>query len=1224
MTATADWRRGIALVMVLVLWTLGGGVVSSHQRGSRQQPNLAIVDVKLLRVERVGRHLLEFTYRARLRNRGPAILGATATIDARHRRLRIVDGDLKFGPVKGGQSVTSLDTFTFRHSAWLPAHAKMLRWTIESSDGNRPPVARAGTDASVAIGQRASLDGRRSADPDGDPLTFRWELQSRPAGSRATLASAETATPSFVVDAPGAYVAALVVSDSRGAGATDTVTISTPNRAPIAHAGLDATVRVGSGAALSGAGSSDPDGDPLTYRWKIAARPAGSLAEIMTATGVASGLVPDLAGRYVMQLVVNDGRLDSAPDDVVIATENSAPVARAGADDTAAVGEIVRLDGSTSSDADGDGLAFTWTLVGRPTGSVASLVNPNDVRPSVRIDRAGVYRVRLMVTDGVATSAPDDVEINTRNTAPIARAGSDAHVALGETVTVDGSGSTDVDGNTLTFSWSFASVPASSTAALTPPSSVTPHFVVDRPGTYIAQLIVSDGAASSPADTVELTTRNTAPVARAGADVAAVARQRVALDGSASSDIEGSPLTFSWALTVVPPGSRAVLENPTSSAPYFVADRDGLYVAQLVVGDGELSSLPDTLSVSTSNTAPVAAAGPDQLDVPAGDLVALNGAASADADGHGLTYRWALVAVPAGSAAALSDVHSAVPTFVADRPGEYVAQLVVSDGLVESAPDTVLIRTANRVPLAAAGPDQVVAVGMLVGLDASASSDPDGGRLAFGWELLSMPAGSEATIGADQPGLASFEADVAGRYTVRVTVTDPGGASARDEVDIDAQSGGRLVVPDRATFGQVQVGSSATEILTLTNSGEGVVGNITASVTGDFAVDAGALNTCLTSSVAAGASCVVQVVFTPTAAGERVGTLSIDSDGAGDSADVALSGEGVAPPVVTIVASDDAASEAGLDQATFTVSRSGATTAPLTVRYSVAGTATNVADFEVLTGAVQFGIGQSTAEIAVLPVSDGLVEGSETVSLTLADDASYDLGQNVTATAILADAVIPQVTLVVLDGDASEVGLDPGTVRFTRTGDLASPLNVAITRGGTAASGTDYANFLLTVSFGVGQAAVDRFVVPVLDSAVEGPETVTITLVDGPDYDVSGSSTALVTIADQPVPVVTVQAVDPAATEAGDRGVFRFTRTGSLTMGLAITLSRGGTATNSSDYTNISTTLTFPAGAATFDREVVPLSDTRVEGTETVVLTVIDGVSYDVGIPASAAVVIAD
>ena len=455
------------------------------------------------------------------------------------------------------------------------------------------------------------MDGSRSADPDGDPLTYRWAFSSKPAASRAELAGADTPAPSFMIDAPGNYVVALTVEDAQAAASSDAAVVTTPDTRPVANAGADQTVALGERATLSGAGSNDADGDALTYRWRLESRPAGSVANLGGLSGVESSLVPDVPGRYVVQLIVNDGRMDSAPDTVVISTANSAPVARAGADQRAAVGDVVRLDGSASSDVDGDALRFAWTLVSRPAGSAASAVPPGDVAPAVTIDRAGTYRFRLIVTDGALSSAPDDVEISTRNTAPVANAGADAAASLGETVALDGSGSTDLDGDVLTYAWSLTSRPSGSLAAIDVATAVSPHFTIDRAGTYVAQLIVSDGTVLSAADTVVVTTRNTAPVARAGADQSAVAGQHVALDGSASSDPDGTPITFEWALTTKPAGSSAVLQNALSSAPWFIADRDGVYVAQLIVNDGALSSDPDTISISTTNAAPTANAGAD-------------------------------------------------------------------------------------------------------------------------------------------------------------------------------------------------------------------------------------------------------------------------------------------------------------------------------------------------------------------------------------------------------------------------------------------------------------------------------------------------------------------------------------------------------------------------------------------------------------------------------------
>ena len=113
---------------------------------------------------------------------------------------------------------------------------------------------------------------------------------------------------------------------------------------------------------------------------------------------------------------------------------------------------------------------------------------------------------------------------------------------------------------------------------------------------------------------------------------------------------------------------------------------------------------PDTVTITTINSQPVANAGADQ-SVTAGDFVTLDGTASSDADGELLTYRWAILARPAGSTAALSDSTAAQPTFTADVVGTYLVQLIVNDGHVDSAPDTATISTINSQPVANAGAD---------------------------------------------------------------------------------------------------------------------------------------------------------------------------------------------------------------------------------------------------------------------------------------------------------------------------------------------------------------------------------------------------------------------------------------------------------------------------------------------------------------------------------------
>ena len=184
------------------------------------------------------------------------------------------------------------------------------------------------------------------------------------------------------------------------------------------------------------------------------------------------------------------------------------------------------------------------------------------------------------------------------------------------------------------------------------------------------------------------------PVANAGPDQIASVGAVVQLDGSASSDAGGSPLTYTWTLISKPGGSAAVLSNVTAVKPTFVADVVGTYVAQLIVNNGTANSAPDTVTITAQ--LPIANAGPDQ-HVSVGAVVQLNGSASSDASGLPLTFTWTLISKPVGSAAVLSNITVVNPTFVADVMGTYVAQLVVNNGTANSAPDAVTI-AAGQVP----------------------------------------------------------------------------------------------------------------------------------------------------------------------------------------------------------------------------------------------------------------------------------------------------------------------------------------------------------------------------------------------------------------------------------------------------------------------------------------------------------------------------------------------
>ncbi len=476
-----------------------------------------------------------------------------------------------------------------------------------------------------------------------------------------------------------------------------------------------------------------------------------------------------------------------APSAAMCPVKNTAPVANAGPNQTVALGTSVTLDGTASSDIDGNLLTYQWSFVSVPTGSGATLANPTTAKPTFLADKPGQYVAQLIVNDGIVSSTPASVTVSTANTAPVANAGPNQTVAVGTTVTLDGSGSTDADGNPLTYQWSFVSVPTGSTATLILPTSIKPTFVVDKSGDYVVRLMVKDGIVNSAPATVTITTTNTAPVANAGPDQAATVGSTVTLNGSGSTDVDSNPLTYDWSFVSAPTGSVATFSNPTAAKPTFVADKAGQYVAQLIVNDGIVNSMPDTVTITTTsvNTVPVADAGPDQT-VSAGSSVQLDGSASKDPDGNALRYQWALTVKPTGSKAALSNAATMMASFIADIAGQYVVQLIVNDGMVNSAPDTVTITTlgGNTAPVANAGPDQTVQASTVVTLDGSLSKDADGNPLVFLWALTTKPIGSTAVLSDPSAMRPTFTADLSGEYIAQLIVNDGTVSSTPDTVII--------------------------------------------------------------------------------------------------------------------------------------------------------------------------------------------------------------------------------------------------------------------------------------------------------------------------------------------------------------------------------------------------------------------------------------------------------
>ena len=277
-----------------------------------------------------------------------------------------------------------------------------------------------------------------------------------------------------------------------------------------------------------------------------------------------SGSVSVAPTETTVYTLTAEGAGDPATATVTVTIENSAPTAEPQAvttdEDTAVVVTL------TASDVDGDSLTYAVTAQpgkGTLSGSPPALTyTPNE-------NYNGSDSFSYKANDGQADSntAAVSLNINPVNDAPVAQAGPDRDVFVGDPVTLDGSGSVDVDQDTLNFSWNFIVIPQGSTAAFSDSSVVNPTFIPDFAGTYEIQLIVNDGSVNSGSDTVIVTAN---PRMVAVPDVLAMAQPAAEAAILAAKLVVGA-ITFEHSETIAqdhvisqsPVAGTSVVENST-------------------------------------------------------------------------------------------------------------------------------------------------------------------------------------------------------------------------------------------------------------------------------------------------------------------------------------------------------------------------------------------------------------------------------------------------------------------------------------------------------------------------------------------------------------------------------------------------------------------------------------------------------------------------------------
>jgi PKD repeat protein len=385
------------------------------------------------------------------------------------------------------------------------------------------PLAHIAAPEAVPVGTAVSLSAEGSAFPGGTIEGYAWDFGD---GGAATGGTVE-----HVFEEAGVYRVVLSlesdasVEDCRIVEADHFITV---NAAPLAEAGDDRFAVVDEELLFDASGSVDRDSGIVDYHWDF--------GDGDSARGLQVRHAYRQAGDYDLALTVTDaaGIANSSATDIARIAVAAPPGPAIAGPAAACIGDLVALSTPRSDD-----VGFTWLLGDGETAEGDAV--------EYAYDRPGRYTVTLFADD--TSQRTRGIRYTTRvlhvNQPPHAGAGADRRACPGETLSFDASASRDRDGAVTRWRWYFGD---GATA-----EGETAEHAFAEPGTYEVRLTVEDDSGSTcnvTSDTLQVAV-NAPPVADAGPDRSAWvggANDVLELDGSGSSDPDGSALSYLWEL----------------------------------------------------------------------------------------------------------------------------------------------------------------------------------------------------------------------------------------------------------------------------------------------------------------------------------------------------------------------------------------------------------------------------------------------------------------------------------------------------------------------------------------------------------------------------------------------------------------------------------------------------------------------------------------------------
>ena len=618
-----------------------------------------------------------------------------------------------------------------------------------SADINNPPVSDPNGPYSGTVGVRVDFSGTESSD-DGTIMSYAWDFGDGGTGIGSN--------PSHIYSTAATFDVSLTVTDNDGAtdtAATTAIIAAEDLVPPVADANGPYSGTVNENVQFDGSGSSDSDGNIVGYAWDF--------GDNETGTGVNPVHIYTTTGEFEISLTVtdNDGLQSTDTSAATIGIGPLPPIADVNGPYTGTVGVPVDFDGTGSSDPNNDIASYDWDF---GDGTFVEDAGPT---PSHTYSGDGIFTVTLTVIDAteLSDSASTTATIELILLPPVADPNGPYNATAGESVTFDGTGSSDPDGTVEEWNWDFGDGDTGTGAE--------PSHTYATADSYTVTLTVldNDGLSSDPASTTaDIVDQPQDPVADPNGPYSGKEGREVLFDGTASVDPDGGDIvSYDWDFG---DGNTGIGPSPAN-----IYATEGTYTVTLEVTDdeGQTSDPAETSAEIVPDEAPTA----DPNGPYSGIInvsVAFDGSASFDPDGDLVSWEWDFGDNTTGSGETTSHTYNGT--------GDYTVTLTVTDdfGNTGSAGTTATITEPTLLPpVADAGGPYTGTEGEAVTFDGGRSTDSDGNIVRYDWDF------GDGTMVQDAGPNPTHVYSTADLYNVSLTVIDNDGLTDSDGTTADIQ-----------------------------------------------------------------------------------------------------------------------------------------------------------------------------------------------------------------------------------------------------------------------------------------------------------------------------------------------------------------------------------------------------------------------------------------------------